>query len=107
MVVRSRRLGKRCGRTSVSHASRRTRSARASARPSLRCGGMMFEKDLLHGKRVLVTGGATGLGRSIGRRYVELGAELVICGRREAVLAETAAAFASELGATVETHVCD
>jgi NAD(P)-dependent dehydrogenase (short-subunit alcohol dehydrogenase family) len=70
-------------------------------------GETMFENHLLRGKRVLVTGGATGLGRSIGTRYVELGAELVICGRREAVLAETAAAFASELGATVETHVCD
>jgi NAD(P)-dependent dehydrogenase (short-subunit alcohol dehydrogenase family) len=67
----------------------------------------MFEKNLLQGKRVLITGGATGLGRSIGRRYVELGANLVICGRREAVLKEAAAAFASELGATVETHVCD
>jgi NAD(P)-dependent dehydrogenase (short-subunit alcohol dehydrogenase family) len=67
----------------------------------------MFEKDLLQGKRVLITGGGSGLGRSIGRRYLELGAELVICGRREAVLAETAEAFASELGATVDTEVCD
>jgi NAD(P)-dependent dehydrogenase (short-subunit alcohol dehydrogenase family) len=67
----------------------------------------MFEKALLQGKRVLITGGATGLGRSIGRRYVELGASLVICGRREAVLKETAAAFAGELGASIETHVCD
>lgn len=67
----------------------------------------MFEKDLLQGKRVLITGGGTGLGRSIGRRYLELGAELIICGRREAVLTETANAFANELGAAVETHMCD
>jgi len=67
----------------------------------------MFEKDLLRGKRVLITGGGSGLGRSIGRRYLELGAELVICGRREAVLAETADAFAADLGAKIETHVCD
>jgi NAD(P)-dependent dehydrogenase (short-subunit alcohol dehydrogenase family) len=67
----------------------------------------MFEKGLLAGKRVLITGGGTGLGRSIGRRYAELGADLVICGRREAALADTATAFARELGADVETHVCD
>jgi NAD(P)-dependent dehydrogenase (short-subunit alcohol dehydrogenase family) len=67
----------------------------------------MFEKGLLAGKRVLITGGGTGLGRSIGRRYAELGADLVICGRREAVLAATAKEFADELGARIETHVCD
>jgi NAD(P)-dependent dehydrogenase (short-subunit alcohol dehydrogenase family) len=67
----------------------------------------MFDKNLLQDKRVLITGGGTGLGRSIGRRYLELGADLVICGRREAVLAEAAKAFASELGAEVDTHVCD
>ena len=67
----------------------------------------MFEKGLLRGKRVLITGGGTGLGRSIGRRYLELGADLVICGRREGVLTQAAGDFASELGATVETHVCD
>jgi NAD(P)-dependent dehydrogenase (short-subunit alcohol dehydrogenase family) len=67
----------------------------------------MFEKGLLAGKRVLITGGGTGLGRSIGRRYVELGADLVICGRREAALASTAAEFEAELGARIETHACD
>lgn len=46
----------------------------------------MFKADLLRGKRVLVTGGGTGLGLAMGRRFLELGASLVICGRREAVL---------------------
>jgi short-subunit dehydrogenase involved in D-alanine esterification of teichoic acids len=41
----------------------------------------MFRDGLLAGKRILITGGGTGLGKSIGRRYVELGAQLVICGR--------------------------
>jgi len=67
----------------------------------------MFEKDLLKAKRVLITGGGTGLGRSIGDRYLALGADLVICGRREAVLKEAADRFARECGAQVETHVCD
>jgi NAD(P)-dependent dehydrogenase (short-subunit alcohol dehydrogenase family) len=55
----------------------------------------MFTKDLLKNKRILVTGGGTGLGKSIAARYLELGAELVICGRRDDVLKATAA----ELGA--------
>ena len=46
----------------------------------------MFKADLLRGKRVLVTGGGTGLGLAMGRRFLELGASLAICGRREAVL---------------------
>ena len=67
----------------------------------------MFEKGLLAGKRILITGGGTGLGRSMGRRFVELGADLVICGRREAVLAAAAKELEAEPGASVETHVCD
>jgi short-subunit dehydrogenase involved in D-alanine esterification of teichoic acids len=52
----------------------------------------MFQPGLLAGKKILVTGGGTGLGATLGRRFVELGAELVICGRRLEVLEETAAA---------------
>jgi NAD(P)-dependent dehydrogenase (short-subunit alcohol dehydrogenase family) len=50
----------------------------------------MYRSDLLSGKRILITGGGTGLGKSIGQRYVELGANLVICGRRKEVLDQTA-----------------
>jgi NAD(P)-dependent dehydrogenase (short-subunit alcohol dehydrogenase family) len=50
----------------------------------------MFRQDLLAGKRVLVTGGGTGLGLAMGRRFVELGADLAICGRRESVLRRAA-----------------
>src|SRR6185437_6486593 len=57
----------------------------------------MFQPGLLAGKKILVTGGGTGLGAAMGRRFVELGAELVICGRRLEVLEETAAAFRRDL----------
>jgi NAD(P)-dependent dehydrogenase (short-subunit alcohol dehydrogenase family) len=67
----------------------------------------MFQPDLLAGKRILVTGGGTGLGLAMGRRFLELGAELVICGRREPVLAEAAATLKAETGGKVETHACD
>ncbi len=68
----------------------------------------MFREDLLAGKRILVTGGGTGLGRSMGERFLELGATLVICGRRGEVLDATAAELADSTGGgPVETHVCD
>jgi NAD(P)-dependent dehydrogenase (short-subunit alcohol dehydrogenase family) len=67
----------------------------------------MFRQDLLAGKRVLVTGGGTGLGLSMGRRFVGLGAELVICGRRGAVLQSAAERLAQEFGRACEAHVCD
>lgn len=50
----------------------------------------MFKDDLLRGKKILVTGGGTGLGKSMAHRFVELGADVVICGRRLEVLQNTA-----------------
>ncbi len=67
----------------------------------------MFRDDLLQGKRILVTGGGTGIGYNIGRRLLELGARLVICGRRQAVLEEAADRLAAETGGEVRWHVCD
>jgi NAD(P)-dependent dehydrogenase (short-subunit alcohol dehydrogenase family) len=67
----------------------------------------MFEKNLLAGKRILVTGGGSGLGAAMGRRFVELGAELIICGRRIELLEATAAKMRSELGGKVSAVQCD
>jgi NAD(P)-dependent dehydrogenase (short-subunit alcohol dehydrogenase family) len=67
----------------------------------------MFQPDLLRGKRILITGGGTGLGKSMGQRFVELGASLVICGRRGAVLEEAAAELRAAGKGTVTTQVCD
>lgn len=67
----------------------------------------MFVSDLFEGRRVLITGGGTGIGASIGRRLVSLGAQLVVCGRREAVLAEFADDVRRASGAPVATYVCD
>lgn len=65
----------------------------------------MFQPDLLAGKRILITGGGTGLGKSIGWRYAELGAHLIICGRRAEVLTQTAGEIQQAVGHAVESHV--
>jgi NAD(P)-dependent dehydrogenase (short-subunit alcohol dehydrogenase family) len=68
----------------------------------------MFQPNLLSGKKILITGGATGLGKSMGRRFLELGAaSLCICGRREQVLQEAAEELRAATGGRVHTYVCD
>ena len=67
----------------------------------------MFRDDLLKGKRILVTGGGTGLGRVMTEKYAKLGAEVVIWGRRSGVLAETAEEIMKEHGGKVIPMACD
>jgi len=67
----------------------------------------MFETGLLRGKRVLVTGGGTGLGLSMGKRFLELGARLAICGRREEVLKQATAELEQSAPGRVAWQRCD
>lgn len=67
----------------------------------------MFQSDLLQDKCILITGGGTGLGKSMGRRVLELGARLVICGRRETVLQETKAEFDGAFPGRTRAIPCD
>jgi NAD(P)-dependent dehydrogenase (short-subunit alcohol dehydrogenase family) len=67
----------------------------------------MFEKSLMAGKRILVTGGGSGLGAAMGRRFLGLGAELIICGRRLDVLEATAAEMRGDPGGKVTAIKCD
>src|SRR3954462_15274056 len=50
----------------------------------------MFNEKLLAGRRILVTGGGTGFGKSMAARFLELGAAVHIFGRRKGVCDETA-----------------
>lgn len=68
----------------------------------------MFRNDLFKGKRLLITGGGTGLGKIMLERFVELGADVVICGRRGGVLQETAREImAKHPGRRVDTFTVD
>ncbi|PYU17084.1 MAG: 2,4-dienoyl-CoA reductase [Acidobacteria bacterium] len=49
----------------------------------------MFQHDLLKGRAIFLTGGGTGLGRSMALRFAELGARMFLVGRREQPLRET------------------
>ena len=67
----------------------------------------MFKEGLLKGKRILVTGGGTGLGKEIATRYLQLGAEVWIAGRRGPVLDSCAQELTGKHGGTVRTHAVD
>jgi NAD(P)-dependent dehydrogenase (short-subunit alcohol dehydrogenase family) len=67
----------------------------------------VFEKNLLKGKRILVTGGGTGLGREMAAKYLELGAEVYICGRRQAPLEATARELMEKHGGSVKYRTVD
>src|SRR5437773_10998293 len=67
----------------------------------------MFKENLLKGKRILVTGGGTGLGKEIAARYLELGAELWLARRRGGVREDTAKGRMGKHGGRVRTHSID
>ena len=66
----------------------------------------MFQPDLLKNKTILITGGGTGLGKSMAARFGELGANLIISSRKQEVL-EQAAEELRETGAEVFPFSCD
>jgi NAD(P)-dependent dehydrogenase (short-subunit alcohol dehydrogenase family) len=67
----------------------------------------MFQPDLLRDKRILITGGGTGLGKASAQRFLELGAEVYICGRRHEVLTATKAELAARTGGRIHARPCD
>jgi NAD(P)-dependent dehydrogenase (short-subunit alcohol dehydrogenase family) len=68
-----------------------------------------FRADVLAGKRILVTGGGTGLGKELARHFVTHGAAVYICGRRESVLQRCVAELQSVVqhGGHIEYRICD
>ena len=67
----------------------------------------MFDKNLLKGKRILVTGGGSGLGKEMSRHFLTYGAEVIICGRREEVLQKTAKELSEETQGKITAQSLD
>ena len=67
----------------------------------------MFKKNLLKNKRILITGGGTGLGKEMAIHFAKHGAVLYICGRRENVLKETADEISEKYNTKVNYQTLD
>jgi NAD(P)-dependent dehydrogenase (short-subunit alcohol dehydrogenase family) len=73
----------------------------------MRFPGSIFRDDLFHGQTALITGGATGMGRSIAHAFAAHGADVHICSRNEDHLTDTASFIEKETGRKVHWHPCD
>lgn len=67
----------------------------------------MLRDGALNDKVILITGGGTGLGRSMGQYFLKLGAKLVITSRKLEVLQNTAKEMEKEFGSEVLPLACD
>ena len=67
----------------------------------------MLKENSLKNKTILVTGGATGLGKSMSKYFLELGANLVIASRKQEALDKTAKELMELHGGTVVGITCD
>jgi NAD(P)-dependent dehydrogenase (short-subunit alcohol dehydrogenase family) len=67
----------------------------------------IFKADILRGKRILITGGGTGLGRAMTERFLQLGATCYICGRRQSVVEQTALDLMRAHGGLVKAYGLD
>src|SRR6202051_4087782 len=69
----------------------------------------MFQQNLLQNKRALITGGGTGRAKAPAQRFLDLGAEVHICGRRQDVLTATEQELRNNVRtrSKIHAHPCD
>lgn len=67
----------------------------------------MFQEDLLQDKTIFITGGGTGLGKSMAKRFLELQANVVIASRKLDRLQSAADELRVETGGQVHTVALD
>jgi NAD(P)-dependent dehydrogenase (short-subunit alcohol dehydrogenase family) len=67
----------------------------------------MLKDNALVGRTILVTGGGTGLGRSMSKYFLELGANVIITSRKMDVISQTALELENETGGKVQAVACD
>ena len=66
-----------------------------------------MKPDSFVGKTILITGGGTGLGRSMGKYLLQLGANLIISSRKKEVIEKTATELIAETGGKILAVACD
>ncbi|HDL19460.1 MAG TPA: SDR family oxidoreductase [Bacteroidetes bacterium] len=66
----------------------------------------MFKQNILAEKTILITGGGSGLGLSMARRFAQLGANIAICGRTQSRL-DRAKKELDQIGKKVFTYSVD
>jgi NAD(P)-dependent dehydrogenase (short-subunit alcohol dehydrogenase family) len=67
----------------------------------------MFNDNLLKGKRILVTGGGTGLGKEISLGFAAHGAHVFICGRRPEILDQAVGEIRARSGGQADALVAN
>ncbi len=67
----------------------------------------MLPAGTFQDRTIVITGGGTGLGRSMGQYLLTLGANLAICGRRVEVVEQAAAEMAKATGGQLLALRCD
>lgn len=67
----------------------------------------MFRDDAFKGKKIVVTGGGSGLGKAMACYFIELGAEVAIASRNMEKLQKTAAELEAETGGKCFAFQCD
>ncbi|MDX5346698.1 MAG: SDR family NAD(P)-dependent oxidoreductase, partial [Hymenobacteraceae bacterium] len=68
---------------------------------------LMLKENSLKNKVIVITGGGTGLGKSMAAGFLSLGAKVVICSRKQEVLEQAAAELQQQTGGEVLAVACD
>src|SRR5438045_592933 len=92
--------------SAAARSQRWTRRARLCIMRPFYPEAVMYASDLLRGRTIVVTGGGSGLGAEMARRFAELGAQAVLLGRRQEKLDEVAAQIRAA-GGTAIAMACD
>ena len=67
----------------------------------------MLQQGSLKDKRIVVTGGGTGLGKSMTECFLRLGASVLICSRKEDVLKNAVEELKNNTNGNIHYAVCD
>lgn len=67
----------------------------------------MFTEDTLADQTILITGGGSGLGLEMAKKFASLGSNIAICGRTKSKLEKASEQIASMADVQVENYVCD